>query len=176
MSYENHRLRPFIFYSAIVDIVQIFGEMEIGSCEVDVEAVATYVSGYKFQSDFWGCSTKEDIYKKITDDILDGWPVWQFLKVSDWTKDMLERSFAKKIREERERLERTYKCYRCMHFEEIHTSLGVIEKCNWVPPLKPGERYFEWKRDSNSGFTLKKKCKNFELKENGDGSSAGTDQ
>ena len=165
MSYDNIKLRPFIFYQAVVEIVQLFGDQELGSCEVDTEAVAQYVDSFKFSSDMWGFETKDQIYSKLTDDIIDGWPVWQFLKVSNWTKMMLERSFAEKIREERERLEKTYKCYKCKHFQETRTSLGVIEECKWRPPLKPGERDLRpWRWESGREFTPKKKCKHFELK------------
>ena len=37
---ENEFKRRIQFYSAVCDIVQIFGETEIGTCEVDEEAVA----------------------------------------------------------------------------------------------------------------------------------------
>ena len=36
------------FYSAVHDIVQIFGETEVGTCEIDEEAVAEYCLSLKF--------------------------------------------------------------------------------------------------------------------------------
>ena len=154
----NRRLkRQLQFYQAVVDIVKIFGETEIGDCEVDEEAVANYVSSFKFVSDMWEAETKEDIYQKLTDDIINGWPVWQFLKVSDWTKGMLERSFAREAIEKRKRLEKKYKCYTCKYLEESETSLGTLRKCR-----RPRDRFDMERRDY---FEPKTKCKYYTKKE-----------
>lgn len=142
------------FYQGIVDIVKIFGETEIGDCEVDEEAVAKYVASFKFASDTWGLESKDEIYQKITDDIINGWPVWEFLKISDWTKRMLEKSFAEEAIKERQELERKYKCYTCKYLNESQTSLGVLQKC-----MRPMERFKMERRDY---FEPKKRCKYYE--------------
>lgn len=141
------------FYQGIVDIVKIFGETEIGDCEVDEEAVAKYVASLKFTSDTWGLESKDEIYQKITDDIINGWPVWEFLKISDWTKQMLEKSFAEEVIKEREELERKYKCYTCKYLNESPTSLGMFRKC-----MRPRGRFEMERRDY---FEPKKRCKSY---------------
>ncbi len=145
------------FYQAVVDVVRTFGEMEIGECEVDEEAVANYVASFKFVNDLWGISSKEDIYQKLTDDIINGWPVWDFLKLSDWKRNMLDREFRRKAEEERARLEQEYKCYTCKWLEEKETSLGIFRKCK-----KPRDG-FEMKR--REYFDPKKRCKAYEPKD-----------
>ena len=130
------------FYQAIVDVVKILGETEIGDCEVDEEAVARYVSSMKFIGDMWGIVSKEEIYEKITEDIINGFPVWDFLKVSDWTKNMLERSFADQQIQERKRLEETYKCFTCKYLVEEETSMGIFRKCK-----RPRGRFSFERRD-----------------------------
>lgn len=141
------------FYQGIVDIVKIFGETEIGDCEVDEEAVAKYVASFKFANDTWGLESKDEIYQKITDDIINGWPVWEFLKISDWAKQMLEKSFAEEVIKEREELERKYKCYTCKYLDESPTSLGMLQKC-----MRPRGRFEMERRDY---FEPKKRCKSY---------------
>ena len=141
------------FYQAIVDIVKIFGETEIGDCEVDEEAVANYINSLKFVDDMWGIASKEDIYKKLTDDIIDGFPVWEFLKISDWSKRMLECSFNNSVEQERKRLEKTYQCFTCKYLEESDTSLGIYRKCH-----RPKERFEMKRRDY---FEPLRRCKSY---------------
>ena len=50
--------KRFEFYSAILDVVKIFGETEIGTCEVDEEALSEYCSSDKFVVDNFNIKTK----------------------------------------------------------------------------------------------------------------------
>lgn len=149
------------FYSAVHDIVQIFGETEVGTCEIDEEAVAEYCLSLKFTADQFTCSTKEDIYQKLTDEILNGFPVWQFLKVSDWTKEMLERTFSLEQERKWKELCKKYKCYTCKYHLMKESGIGVYEECNWKPK-DARLRTRVWLKDRS--FAPKKSCKNYERK------------
>ena len=86
---KNNNVKELIFFDVLKEIISVFGETEVGTREVDVEAVAAYLSsndGFKFAFDTFSCNTREDIEAYITDKILDGFPVWRYLKCSDWTK------------------------------------------------------------------------------------------
>lgn len=159
--------RAFELYSVIREIVQLFGEMEIGSgCEVDDEALASYITSNKYIVDFWGVNSKEEKQQKITDDILNGMPVWQFLKVSDWTKKMLERDLANEQEEAYRKLCRKYKCYTCRYMHTHETSFGDISECTYHPEdtssasSKGRERRPDWKL-RREAFHPKTRCKNY---------------
>jgi len=155
--------RRFQFYSAVHDIVQIWGETEIGNCEVDEDAIAEYCMSLKFATDHYSCWTKEDIYQKITDDILEGFPVWRYLKLSDWTKEMIEKAFANEQQKEWLKLCKQYKCYTCKYHQMKNTGIGAFQECTWEPPRDgnfSSRRYWLKRRE----FTPKKSCAKYESK------------
>jgi hypothetical protein len=86
-------LKQLLYYQALVDIVTIFGETECGSSELDTERIAQYVSSVNFFEHTFDAATKEDIYDQITEEIINGFPIWRFLKCSDWTMKMFEKDF-----------------------------------------------------------------------------------
>lgn len=165
---SNSILRKYLYFAAVKDIVQLFGEQEVGSCEVNDLAVANYVESFEFSIEMMLSETevdKEAIYQKVTDDILKGYPIWRLLDVPKWTLNMLERSLNQQVIEERQRLERTYKCYTCKYFIEDDTSIGTIEDCNWEKAHRdPNKRYFDLGRPYGE-FVVKKRCKKWEPKE-----------
>ena len=126
--------------------------------------VASYVESDKFAFDTFELSTwdKEDVYEYVTNEILDGLPVWQMLKVSDYTKKMLEKSLDVQIAEQRKRLEKKYKCYTCKYFREDDTSLGTFLDCTWTPKPDRYGRAFSLKR--RDALPLQK-CKNYEKRD-----------
>ena len=151
MSPNEAEIRKLLYFQALIDIVQLWGETEIGDCEVDVEAVASYINSDKFNlMDMWGIGADRDaIYQHITDDILAGFPIWQLLKVSDWTKAMLNRSFKADCDAQEAELKAKYKCYTCKYYSCRETALGRLEKCT---------RPRDW-RGREEAFSPKKKCK-----------------
>ena len=156
--------RKLYYFLAVKDIVETFAETEIGSgCEIDVDAVDAYCSSLRFVNDMWGIYNKEEIYQAVTDDILAGYPIWQLLKIPEWTKNMLEREFAREQQRKREELEREYKCYTCKYFVEKETGLGTWMECTWKP--LETKRNFDWRPRRGSNFEVKKRCKNYERKE-----------
>lgn len=133
----------FFIFLALKDILEIFAEQEIGTnCEIDVPKALEYISSFKFAIDTFTIKTKEEIYESITNDILNGYPIWQLLDIPEWTKNMLEREFAIKQAKIREKLIKTYKCYTCKYFKESETSIGVYRKCTYTPPSKHPFREF----------------------------------
>lgn len=156
-------IRKLIYFQALIEIVQLWGQTEIGDCEVDVEAVAAYVNSDKFNLiDMWGVGADKDaIYQHITDDILAGFPIWQLLKVSPWTKSMLERSFRASVERSEAELRAKYKCYTCKHYSCRETALGTLEKCVRPKTNTRGREPSEW-RGRAEAFSPKKKCKYYE--------------
>ena len=160
----NEMRKRFMFFSAVCNIVQIFGETELGSCEVDEDVVAEYTMSNHFVAHLFSCNTKEDIYEKVTEDILNGFPVWQFLKVSDWTRQRLENTYATEQTKQWEALCKKDRCYTCKYYENCDTSIGLIEKCNYKKENISNRRDFSYWKYRREVFSPKKSCVNYERK------------
>lgn len=112
--------------------MSIYGETEVGCSEIDTTAVAHYVASDNFFVDYFDCLSEEDLSQQLTKEIIKGFPIWRFLKISDWTKTMLDKQLQQTIAEEQQRLQKTYKCMTCQYFEEVDTTLGTICKCTYT--------------------------------------------
>lgn len=95
--------KKYLFLEAMIRFTEIFGNENIGNCEVDISQVISFAETQQFQLMMsWDCHTLDDYYKLIEDMVLDGFPIWNFLKISDWTKDMMKREFQKVLQEQEE--------------------------------------------------------------------------
>ena len=166
MSYEWMKIKKYYYFLAIRDIVRLFGEQELCTeCEINVPAVVDYVNSFNFNIDTWEVANKEEIYQKVTDDILNGYPIWRLLDIPEYKMNILERELSRMAEEELERLKKTYKCYTCKYFEEIDISIGIDNKCHWEPPEKSDKAHghrFKLKRWDDEPFKPKKRCKNYD--------------
>lgn len=154
---EKDMLKKILkFQSAIHEIVQIYGETELGNCEVDDDAIAEFCASDRFWSDFYEFSTKEEIYERVTNEILNGFPIWNYLKVSDWTKNMLEKSYNNQLDNDFKELCKTYKCYTCKYFKLENTCFGMHEGCSYP---KKKDKMGKAKREI---FHVKKSCVSYE--------------
>lgn len=151
------REKQMYYFLAVKEIIELFAEQEIGSrCEINIPAVISYIESMKFVNDSWGLRTKEEIYQLVTDDILSGYPVWNLLNMSEWTKNMVEREFAIQQQKIKEELKKKYKCYTCKHFVEQKTSIGILKSCN-----RPRDNRFRLER--RGVFEPVKRCNYYEL-------------
>ena len=122
-------IKQLMYFNVFKDIISIFGQIEIGNDEVDVKELATYLGSDKFFFDTFTAETEEEIQEQITELIENGFPVWRFLKCSDWTKDMIEKSFKEECKQEKEELFKTYKCLTCQYYTCQQTQIGLLQKC-----------------------------------------------
>ena len=107
--------KTIMITDAIIDILKIFADSEIGGrYEINYEAISDYIESIRCVGDYFECSTKEEIYNRFTEDIYNGLPVWRFLILSDWTSNMVEKSFTAECEAEKERMYKTYKCFTCL--------------------------------------------------------------
>lgn len=148
-------IKQLMYFNVFKDIISIFGQMEIGNDEVDVEELATYLGSDKFFFDTFTAETEEEMQEQITELIENGFPVWRFLKCSDWTKDMIEKSFKEECKQEKQELFKTYKCLTCQYYSCKETQIGLLQKCLYQEE-KTGHRL-----KTREEFKLKKKCKNY---------------
>ncbi len=152
-------------YSAIRDILVIFADSEIGGeYEFNNDVIARYLDG-KAIVDYWECNTKEEIYERFTQDIINGYPVWQMLILPKWTKNMVEKSFQAEIKQKEIKAKQTYKCLTCKYYKEDITSFGVHQSCNKDKTTKENHqgREIRFLPARKGPFELKKSCKYYEF-------------
>ena len=152
--------KQLVYFNEFKEIVSIFGETEIGTGEVNIEALAEYLESDKFFVDMFDYKIEDidaiDTY--ITNLIENGFPVWRYLKISAWTKEMVEKSFTEECKKELKEMKEKYCCLSCKYFYENNTELGLIVKCT-----KPkGLKYFE--RIDRDPLEFKESCEYYEYK------------
>lgn len=147
------------FFDAVKDIILLFVEQEIGtSCEINYEMVASYVSSDRFAIDTFDKVSKEDIYQMVTDDILSGLPIWNYVILPEYKMKILQHAYDMQLEKERKALEEKYKCYTCKYYEAWEGSFGYHESCKAPSDTSlKHRREFRLKRSENI-FTLKEEC------------------
>lgn len=153
--------------AAIIEILQIFADTEIGGqYEIDYDKIADYINSFRCPVEYFDCSTKEDIYERFTQDIYAGLPVWRWLKLPEWTMNMVERTFEDECQAEYREMCKTYKCLTCKYYESQNTEIGVYQKCNYRDENfdRMYKRHSHALRRDEGPFELKKKCKNYQVK------------
>ena len=151
---KTETIKLLTYFEEFKNIIQIFGETEIGCSEVDIEKLAEYMCSFKFHTDIFSCQTTEEIQNHITNLILDGFPLWEYLKISDWTKDMVSKSFKAECHEEFEEMKKQFCCLNCDFYSIKETMIGLLQECKCD------------EADNRRPFELRKKCEYYKLKEN----------
>ena len=151
--------KQLLIFSAILDILKIFADTEIGGqYEFDYKYIAEYLNSLRSANDYFECSSKEEIYERFTKDIYNGFPVWRMLKLPEWTANMIEKSFAAECEAEYEEQKRKYKCLTCVYFKITNTMIGVLEECTFKDNQKRSGHFVPHRKEA---FKIKKHCKNY---------------
>ena len=158
--------KQLIIFSAIIDILTIFADTEIGGqYEFDYDAIDNYISSFGCQAKYFDYKTKDEIYTKFTQDIYNGLPVWRFLKLPDWTMNMIEKSFKTECENELEQLKKIYKCLTCKYFKAERLSSGLLwQECKYeeVHKTKSKRRHDGILKPRREGaFEMKTTCDNY---------------
>lgn len=159
--------KQLMIFSAIIDILTIFADTEIGGqYEFNYDAIDNYISSFKCQAEYFDYKTKDEIYAKFTQDICNGLPVWRFLKLPDWTMNMVEKSFKTECENEMEQLKKIYKCLTCKYFKTERLSSGLLwQECRYeeTHKAKSKRRHDSILKPRREGaFEMKTKCDNYE--------------
>jgi hypothetical protein len=116
---------------AFINISQVYAETEIGTgIRVNVPAIALFVNSPDFINQ--ECHDISDInclYEYITDEILKGFPIYKFLKLSKWQYEIMDKQYKEDLEENENIIKNTYICKRCRWLREAYTSLGSTCKC-----------------------------------------------
>jgi len=125
--------KQLTIYNAIIDILRIYADTEIGGqYEFNTEAIAEYLESFACGVNYFECKTPEQVYEKFTQDILNGYPVYEMLILPEWTRNMIIKEYKQEAIAAKHELERKYKCYTCEYFEEkyIEAFGGCVYRCN----------------------------------------------
>lgn len=160
--------KQLMIFSAIIDILNIFADTEIGGqYEFDYDAIDNYISSFKCQAEYFDYQTKDEIYAKFTQDIYNGLPVWRFLKLPNWTMNMVEKSFKTDCENEFEQLKKIYKCLTCKYFHSHRLGVGLIyQECKYEETHKTKlKRQHDGvlKPRREGAFEMKTRCDNYEV-------------
>ena len=160
---NKDKLNP-IYLNAFIDFISIWGKTEISSdCEIDFPKLFAYVNSDAFFFKHLNIqfTTDEEVYnlcmKEIEKETLDGFSIWDFLKIPQRLKDL----FNKQLYEEQELERKKYLCYNCKYLELDNTSLGEIPNCLNEEAMKFKKDQHRFERWSFYPEKIRK-CKFFE--------------
>ena len=97
--------------------------------------------------------SKDDIFSKLEELLIQGMPIWEMFNIDDWLKKSLMDILKDEAEEEFKELKKKYVCFRCSYYSISETPFGLLERCNCK------ERKRELFRLSRESFELQKKCK-----------------
>jgi hypothetical protein len=145
-------MKKEFFIIAFIKFAEIWANNNIGNnIQVDYNYLINYVHSDNFAfHQGWKLNDMDDCFKSIEKQILDGFPIWDFFVIPEWTRNMLEKEYQAEIEAERS----PYVCFRCKYFVEKLTSFGTIYRCKFKQEVK-NLTY------SKGRFDLKESCKNF---------------
>lgn len=150
-------------YEVITEVLNVFVSTEIGTeVEFDNEVIARYINSFDCALHFFEANTKEGIYEQFTNDILNGYPVWQMLKLPDWTRRMVEKTFATEQAEAWEKAKKRYKCLTCKFYKERRTIAGVLSTCAHERCSVNKAEFRTVRRSKGVLKQLRKSCKLYE--------------
>lgn len=116
---------------SMIKFAENFGNENLGECEVDILKILNFADSEYFKLMLaWDCITQDDYFVLIEKMVLEGFAIWDFLKISDWTRKILDKEFAQEEIKREQEIQNKYICYKCQYFSQHETSLGIIYKCN----------------------------------------------
>lgn len=133
----NDRARSIKLFEYFIEFLKIFGQENYGeSAEVDWYAVYNYCQSYHMLD--FNAELEEIIYADNDEEfrdkcfefmernIIEGYPVWQLFKMSDWlTKQLNKELHDREEAKDKEYFYKLTKCYRCQYYSE---HISAIDK------------------------------------------------
>lgn len=159
MEYEVKETIEFLqFYEVLKEFLELYSNEFIGNnASINIENVARYLNSGRYLTRFkLEKFSKDELFKEFENDVLNGYPIWELLNISNWTRKILELEFKKNIKNELIKNIKKYKCLTCKYYEENHTPYGLIIKCN-IP--KPNDLMMIF--DDGILHNLKEKCNDY---------------
>lgn len=128
---EQKLLIKAMFIEALIDFTNIYAQIEIGdSIEMDLQKISLYVNSPIFENeDVFYIKNIEDIYKRLEFEVLNGLPLWRFLKLTKYQNKIFEGMYSQTLKDIKDKKEKLSPCYTCVWYNKFHTDFGTIEEC-----------------------------------------------
>lgn len=121
-----------IFLEGLINFLDIYAQTEIGGeIELDIMKIALHINSAQFENDdLYAINSIDDVYRLLETLTIMGLPVWRFLKLSEYQKQIFEFGYNELLLSAK--INATYErpCYGCIWYDESNTFLGVLRKCN----------------------------------------------
>lgn len=115
---------------AMINFLNIFGLENVGTFEIEYWKVLQYVNSPEFRvTAGWDMKSIDDCYQFIEDEVLAGWPIWNFLRLDARAKSVFDDLFDREAQEREDAMKRKYKCMRCTKLVRRRVSLGTLYAC-----------------------------------------------
>ena len=140
-----------LFMEGLINFLEIYAESELFSgIEINLPLVSLYINSQEFENvDCSYINSIEDVYEILEAETLMGLPIWRFLILSTYQKNILESQYEKFLKDNEKYIRETYPCKRCVYFEELNTPFGYLSRC----------KQDEWSRAESVEWTKILKCK-----------------
>ena len=159
-------LKQTRFLIAFMRFADIYASENIGNIEINIDKVHEYIETDRFAVNWADCYEIEEYYREIEEIVINGFPIWDFFHISEWTKNILKKEYEKNKDEHAKMLLKTYKCYSCKNFVITENSFGVHYKCKYRIMVENKLSFRDRrKKDMNDPWKPLpvKKCKTHEL-------------
>lgn len=157
------------FYEVLSEFLGCYAAEHIGEYTLNLEAISEYMQSDRFLVMFKVDHTdKDSLLKVFEEQVLAGYPIWDFFNISEWSKRMCELNFATEIKSRKEEESRIYKCPTCQFLDLHVTSLGTIARCTGNSPKTRAEKFereFLHGRNYDTLDEYKKDCIYYKKKE-----------
>lgn len=143
-----------IYLEGFIRFLNIYAQTEIGEgFELDITKIGLFVNSSRFENDDLYCySSIDDIFRLCEILVLQGLPIWRFLKLDVWNEEMLEKSYKRLLTATKKKAATISPCYDCIWYSELDTFLGVLRRC-----VKPSFRC-NWEKQSSYDPNSVKEC------------------
>lgn len=130
-----------MYLEAFLTFMSVYAESEMGNATVDITRIATYIHGPDFAlHNINNLRNMDDCYRLIEKEVLEGLPIWRFLKLDEHLLVMLEIGLREQVIDAEDYARQTYVCKRCKHMFEQETNLGYLCRCESKKRNKNGYR------------------------------------
>lgn len=155
ISYEKQVEVKAVFLEAFIRFLDIYAQTEIGEgFELDIMKIALHINSPQFENDdLYAIHSIEDAFRLCESLAVFGLPIWRFLRINEWQRQMLEKSYRQRLKAANEWAAKEKLCYSCIWYREEDTSFGFLQSCD-----RPETGYFKPVRKSAFDPVAAKGC------------------
>ena len=120
LSYEKRSELKGTFLEGLIRFLEIYTQTEIGEgIELDVMKIALHINSPWFENvSLFSFTSIEDVFSLLENMVLNGFPIWRFLKLTEWQQGIFENEYSELLRQARINIVEKHPCYGCIWYDE----------------------------------------------------------